>query len=111
MEISKFEIFFSLEAAHLPGWKTIDKAGSPNDTFSHEHDAFVGFGNCIYKQVTEAEYDAAKTEDEVALVLATALRTYCVNRDIKSLDNLFNDGLLKMNPDKTFEIEADNEYM
>ncbi len=94
-----------------PGWKTLDEAGKPNVTLSHESDAFVGFGACIYKQVTKADYDAAKTPEQVVLLIATALRTHCVKREIKFYNDLISDGLVKMNADKTFDIPADNKYL
>ena len=94
-----------------PGWKTLDEADSPNDTLSHEADAFVGFGACKYKQVTQSDYDAAKTPEAVLFVLATALRTQCVKKEIQFFDDLLKDGMLVMNSDKTFDVVTDNKFV
>ena len=89
----------------------MDEAGTPNDTLSHESDAFVGFGACKYRPVTQADYEAAKTPDAVIQVLATALRTQCVKREIKFFEDLLSDGLLVMNSEKTFDVPADNKFV
>ena len=95
----------------FPGWKTLDEAGTPNDTFSHETDAFVGFGACQYRRVTADDYDAAETPEAVIDVIATALRTQCVQTEVESYNDLLTDGLLTMNSDKTFDISPDNRIV
>lgn len=96
-----------------PGWKTLDSetAKSANDTLAHENVAFIGFGACKYKEVTAEDYDAAETSEDLIALITSTLRTQCIEREIQFYDNLVNLGVLTLNPDKTFDIPFDNEFM
>jgi len=97
-----------------PGWKTMDHQSGlkPGQTLDHEYEVFVGFGTCAYSNVTQKDFDGATKENDVILLLATALRSECAKRKITFFESLVTEGYLKFSSaDKTFAIDAGYKYL